>query len=77
MITVETIADISAERSLTLDLPTSVQPGRHRVLVVIDEAPISHSHEPNRPLSLNKLEIAGWPPSSTFARQDIYGDCGR
>lgn len=44
MKTIDTTIQVSAERLVTLKLPDEVTPGEHRILVVIDEQPISTTH---------------------------------
>lgn len=40
MRTIETIANITSDGKLTLQLPADVLPGTHRVVLVIEEAPV-------------------------------------
>jgi hypothetical protein len=40
MRSIETIANVSPDGKLTVQLPSDVPPGNHRVLVVIDDTPM-------------------------------------
>ena len=78
MITLEAITEITQDHTLRLGLPKAVQPGPHRVVVVIEEANSdSYIGKPTYPLRLAMLSLAGWPEGSTYRRDDIYGDTGR
>jgi hypothetical protein len=78
MITVEAISQVAEDQTLRIELPKSVTPGPHRVVVVIEEAPVGLSRrQPVAPLHLTKLRLEAWPKDSTFRREDIYGDSGR
>jgi len=78
MITVEAISEVAQDQTLKIELPKSVTPGPHRVVVVIEESPLaSAQHRPVGPLRLTKLHLKAWPENSTFRREDIYGDTGR
>jgi hypothetical protein len=78
MITVQAISEVAQDQMLKIELPKSVVPGPHRVVVVIEESPLeSVERKPAGPLRLTKLHLAAWPAESTFRREDIYGDTGR
>jgi len=78
MITVEAVSEVAQDQTLTIELPKSVPPGPHRVVVVIEEAPFDAAQRKlASPLRLTKLHLGAWPEGSTFRRQDIYGDTGR
>jgi hypothetical protein len=78
MITVEAISEVAQDRTLKIELPKSVTPGQHRVVVVIEESPLDPARRtPAGPLRLTKLHLTAWPADSTFRREDIYGDAGR
>ncbi len=78
MITVESISEVAQDQTLKIELPKSVTPGPHRVVVVIEESPLAAAQrKPDGPLRLTKLQLQAWPENSTFRREDIYGDTGR
>ena len=68
----------NADQTLKMELPKSVAPGAHRLVLVIEEAPLEAApRKAGAPLRLTKLHLSGWPADSTFRREDIYGDTGR
>lgn len=78
MKSMQTTATVSVDGKLTVQLPPSIPPGEHRVLLVIDDGAMpSKTRIPKPPLSLNVLRWEAWPADSTFRREDIYGDEGR
>ena len=78
MITVEAVTEVAQDQTLKMELPKSVLPGPHRVVLVIEEAPmVTAPRKLAAPLRLTKLHTGAWPEGSTFRRQDIYGDTGR
>jgi hypothetical protein len=78
MITVAAISEVAPDQLLTIELPKSVTPGQHRVVVVIEENHLdAASRKTTGPLRLTKLNLPTWPEASTYRREDIYGDTGR
>ncbi|MSU61305.1 MAG: hypothetical protein EXS31_02750 [Pedosphaera sp.] len=79
MITIDTVANITGDQMVKIPLPSPISPGPHRVVMVIDEAAAGPPavSSLNGPLGLSLLQMAGWPPNSTFRREEIYGDDGR
>jgi hypothetical protein len=77
MITVEAISKVAPDQMLGIELPKSVTPGQHRVVVVIEENHLDKAQpKPTGPLRLTKLHLPPWPETATFRREDIYGDTG-
>ena len=77
MRTIETTAVVTANHTMTIQVPADVLPGTHRVVIVV---------ETNDPPSQGPLrKWADWPahdvtltdPNCTFRREDLYGDDGR
>ena len=59
-------------------VPTTIAPGPHGVVVVIEET--IAAGEPiaaREAITLRPLPMAGWPADATFGREEIYGDDGR
>ena len=75
MKTIETDAVVTEEGHLLLDIAISRAPGQYRVLVVIEEQPISQPERP--PLNLPVLDVGPWPEGLTLSREEMYGDDGR
>ena len=76
MTTIETTVDIGADRHLTLQLPDAIAPGRHRVVLQIDDG---HTPEkqPDLAALLPKWDLGPWPENLSLRREDMYGDDGR
>lgn len=79
MITLETLTEVQGDQTARIELPRTVKPGAHRMVVVIEETPVEAvaQRQPNGTLRLRKLHLAGWPRDATFRREDLYGDTGR
>jgi hypothetical protein len=74
MKTIETTATVSPDHTLIVRVPEDVQPGEHRVVVVIGDAP---TREPLPPLDLPVHDLGPWPESLSLRREDMYDDWGR
>ena len=81
MRTIETTATIEADGTLTVKLPPDIEPGQHRVVLVIDEATTEPKKrataEPFPVLDLHAFPWNNWPADATFRREDLYDDDGR
>ena len=75
MRTIETTATITAEGTLTVQVPPNIPPGPHRVVVWIDDQPgLSEAH----PLhDFPVIHVGAWPADLSLRREDMYGDEGR
>ena len=72
MKTIETHAAVTEDGVLTLQVPADVQPGEHRVVVIIDEKVVK---EPGR----GRLKLAAYPvglvsENVSFRRRELYDD---
>lgn len=74
MTSVQTTATVSSDGKLVLQLPPSIPPGEHRVVLVIDygSSPHTSARLPKPPLALNVLKWKAWPANATFRREEIY-----
>jgi hypothetical protein len=71
MRTIETTAVIEPNGKLILQLPLDIPPGQHRVVVVIEEQPISE----RRPtLDFPVIDVGPWPEHLALGREDLYDD---
>ena len=71
-------ATVSLDGRLIVQLPSSIPPGEHRVVLVIEDKSTAPTAKISRPpLRLNVLKWKAWPAESTFRREDLYGDEGR
>jgi hypothetical protein len=58
MITVQAISEVTQDQTLKIELPKSVTPGPHRVVVVIEESPLDNvQRKIAGPLRLTKLHL--------------------
>ena len=44
MVTIETVATITEEGTITARVPGHVPPGEHRVVIVVDDSPLRRVH---------------------------------
>ena len=72
MKTIEPNALIGLDRKLVVQLPVTVSPGEHRVVVVIEESALAEIKRP--PLSFTAYPVGLTSDSMTFRREDLYGD---
>ncbi len=80
MRTIETTARVTPDGLLTVKVqaPSSLGPGNHRAVVVVDDAGFQSATRASRSLlDLKVFRVPGWSQGSTFRREDIYGDSGR
>lgn len=70
---IETTVTVTDKQQITITLPSDITPGKHRVVVVIDEISLPIDIVTTKlPLILNSWEWKNWAPDSTFRREDIY-----
>lgn len=75
MLTIETEAVITAEGRLTLEVPPGIPPGRHRVVVVIEEQPLAADKGSLADFPVD--DVGPWPENLSLRREDMYDDWGR
>ncbi len=75
MKTIETVATVTPEGTLTVQVPSDIPPGEHEVVVVIEEQLIGK--KPRAPLELTGRLVGLEADSFTYRREDLYGDEGR
>ena len=75
MITIEGKAVVTEEGKLVVDVPPSVEPGEHQVVVVIDQQ--TSNGRKRAPLTFSAHNIGPLPEDFTFRREDLYDDWGR
>ncbi len=87
MRSLETIAIVSSDRKITVQLPADIRPGAHRVVVVIDEMPTEIQPGPQpirptpqfaqpkpKPLTTAPHFVGIRVATNTFRREDLYDD---
>lgn len=78
MKTIEANTQISKDRILVLQLPLSILPGEHHIVVMIDEKPVQIKPKAIQPAF--KWKRFAWKTKMqdcTFRREDLYDDYGR
>ena len=75
MQTIETVATISEDGTLTIPTRLSLSPGRYQVVIIVDDSDSPPAKRP--PLQLPVHDSGPWPEGFTVRREDIYGDWGR
>ena len=75
MITIEAIATVTPEGKVTIQLPATIPPGSHKLVLVIDEQPVTLEKRP--PLDFPVIHVNSYPADLSLRREDMYGDDGR
>ncbi|MBW4473298.1 MAG: hypothetical protein KME45_23420 [Stenomitos rutilans HA7619-LM2] len=75
MITIEAIATVTPEGKVTIQLPATVPPGNHKLVLVIDEQPVTAEQRP--PFDFPVHHVGVWPENLSLRREDMYDDWGR
>jgi hypothetical protein len=75
MRTVETIATVTPDSSLTVRVPLDVTPGTHRIVLVIDDE--SREARERWLGAFPVVSVGAWPADVSLHREDMYGDSGR
>jgi hypothetical protein len=73
MLTLEQTAIVTPEHQLTIQVPSTVPPGEHRVTVVIDTQH-TPAHQPQLNLIPLRLNASA---DTTYRREDLYDNDGR
>ena len=75
MRTIETIATVTEDGKITIQVPPDIMPGEHKIVVVIEEPPLKKETRP--PLDLPVHDYGPWPENLSFRREDMYDNWGR
>jgi len=75
VITIEAIATVTSEGKVTIQLPPTIPPGEHKLVLMIDEGSAVERKRP--PLDFPVIHVADWPENLSLRREDMYGDDGR
>lgn len=75
MITIEEIATVTPDGKVTVQLPSTIPPGEHKLVLVIDEQPIIREKRSSSDLPV--IHVGTWPANLSLRREDMYGDDGR
>ena len=71
----EGVVTPEGELLVRLNLPQGTAPGRHKLVVVLEEQPVPR--QPAEPLNLPLLPVESWPENLSLRREDMYNDWGR
>jgi hypothetical protein len=77
MKTIETDVIVTQDGRIRIDLklPTDVPPGRHRVVMVLDERPVSPPSRIKGSLADFPVhDLGAWPEGLSLRRADLYGE---
>lgn len=69
---IETIATVTADGFLTVELPSEIPAGKYQVVLVIDEQPVTK--EKRSPLRFAAYPVGLVSESFTFRREDLYAN---
>ena len=72
---IETTATVTEDGTLSVQMPPDIAPGRHRVVVVIDETEGRAGERPA--LDFPVHDSGPWPEGLSLRREDMYDDWGR
>lgn len=75
MRTIETTATVTKDSKLTIQIPSDIEPGEHKIVIVIEEQPVKK--ETRLPLDLPVRDYGPWPENLSLRREDMYDDWGR
>lgn len=75
---IQTLAKVTADGKVVIQLPSDVTPGEHMAVLVIDEAVASHRESDRCSLDDFPVDSVGpWPSGLSLRREDLYGERGR
>ncbi len=77
---IETIATVTEDGKLTVQLPPDIPAGEYQVVFVIDEQPLIEkpvTKEKRPPLNFPVHNCGPWPADLSLRREDMYDDWGR
>ncbi len=70
MKTVQTTAIVSKDGKLTVQVPSDIVPGEHKIVLVIDEAPVVKAS--SLPLKFSDYPVGLASANLTFRRENLY-----
>ncbi|MGA7733499.1 MAG: hypothetical protein WCD37_19725 [Chloroflexia bacterium] len=77
MITIETKATVTADHKLVIEMPDTVEPGEHDVVVVIGQGSFKPANGNTRQeITFSAHDVGPWPENLSLRREDMYGDDG-
>jgi hypothetical protein len=73
--TIEATAKVTEDGTLTVKVPTTILPGAHRVVLVIEEQPKDEDQPDVSDFPVH--DFGPWPADLSLRREDMYDDWGR
>ncbi|MCG6137914.1 MAG: hypothetical protein MET45_25310 [Nostoc sp. LLA-1] len=80
MKTIETIATVTKDGKITVQLPPDIPAGEHQVVIVIADKPVAEKvamKEKRPPFNFPVDHYGSWPENLSLRREDMYDDWGR
>jgi len=82
MRTIETDITVAPDGKavVELQLPATVSAGKHRAVVMVDEAAVDDrltTAKARPPIEMPVHDFGPWPADLSLRREDLYGDHGR
>ena len=74
---IQTTALVGPSGAMNVSVDVDVPTGRHRVVLIVEEAPLP---EPPQPPTMDDWpvhDVGPWPEGLSLRREDLYGDDGR
>lgn len=72
MVTIETIATVSNNGILAVEVPREISPGKHKIVVIIEEQVQKLAGKIDKKFPTH--DIGPWPHSLSLHREDLYND---
>lgn len=69
---ITTIATVTTDGKITVQLPPDIPPGEHQIVVVIDDKPVTK--QKRTPLKFSSYPVGLVSESCTFRREDLYAN---
>ena len=76
MRTIETVVNVNEQGVAMLRMPPDIAPGEHKVVVVIEEDPITRPKIDMSTFPRHDVAV-DLPEGFTFRREELYDDSGR
>lgn len=74
MKTITTMATVTPDGKVTLQLPPDIVPGEHQIVLVIDENIKTEKPETKKerpPLNFPTISVGSWPADLSLRREDM------
>lgn len=75
--TLDTVATVQEDGTVTLQLPADVTAGPHRIIAIIEEPEQAMASKKSLAEDFPVIPGGKWPDDVSLRREDMYGDDGR